>query len=59
MNFGFLSTLDNLLLPYTIKNAKNHGIKNIFVFLDEKGTSQKDKKIFQKRTQRRQFRNFN
>lgn len=53
MNFGFLSTLDNLLLPYTIKNAKNHGIKNIFVFLDEKGTSQKDKKIFQKRTQGR------
>lgn len=53
MNFGFLSTLDNLLLPYTIKNAKNLEIKNIFVFLDEKGTSEKDKKIFQKRTKGR------
>ena len=50
MNFGFLSTLDSLLLPYTIKNAKNLGIKNIFVFLDEKGVSKKDKTIFQKRT---------
>ena len=53
MNFGFLSTLDNLLLPYTIKKAKDLGIKNIFVFLDEKGESKKDKKIFQKRTKGR------
>jgi methionyl-tRNA formyltransferase len=53
MNFGFLSTLDSLLLPYTIKNAKNLGIKNIFVFIDEKGMSIKDKTIFQKRTKGR------
>ncbi len=53
MNFGFLSTLDNLLLPHTIKNAKKNGVKNIFVFLDEKGISKKDKAIFQKRTNQR------
>ena len=50
MNFGFLSTLDNLLLPHIIKSAKNIGIKNIFVFLDEKAISEKNKTIFQKRT---------
>ena len=59
MNFGILSTLDCLLLPYIIKESKNNGIKNIIVFLDGKGTSEKDKNLFQKRTRGRFGNNIN
>ena len=59
MNFGFLSTIDNLLLPYLINTAKKNGVNNIFVFLDSKGLSEKNKKIFQKRTNGRFGENIN
>ena len=50
MKFGFLSTIDNLLLPYLINIAIDRGVKNIFVILDSKLISEKDKKIWNKRT---------
>ena len=39
MKFGFLSTLDNRLLPYFIKYAALEGIEDVVIFLDSKNKS--------------------
>ena len=50
MRFGFLSTIDNLLLPYLINSALDNGVENIYIILDSKNISNKDKIIWKKRT---------
>ena len=50
MRFGFLSTLDNLLLPHLINTALENGLENIYVILDSKNISEKDKTIWERRT---------
>lgn len=50
MKFGFLSTLESLILPYMVNYAINEKIKNISIFLDAKGISDKNKFIWMKRT---------
>lgn len=50
MRFGFLSTVDSLLLPHLINNALDNGLENIYVILDSKNISEKDKIIWQRRT---------
>ena len=50
MKFGFLSTLDNRLLPYFIKYAALEGIEDVVIFLDSKKISQKNNEIFDMRT---------
>ena len=50
MKFGYLSTLDNPLLPEFIKYALFYKINNIFVIIDTFGIKAKDHAIFKKRT---------
>ena len=50
MKFGYLSTLDNPLLPEFIKYALLNDIKNIFVIIDTLGIKRKDHDILKKRT---------
>ena len=50
MKFGYLSTLDNPLLPEFIKYASLNNIKNIFVIIDTIGIKRKDHAIFKHRT---------
>ena len=53
MRFGFLSTADNLLLPFLINSALDNGLKEIYIILDSKYTSDKDKAIWERRTENR------
>ena len=41
MKFGFLSTLDNQLLPNFINSAISEGIEDISIIIDQKVTSEK------------------
>ena len=50
MRFGFLSTYENLLLPYFINYSIREGLNDICIFLDSKEISTKNKSIFQERT---------
>ena len=50
MKFGYLSTLDNPLLPEFIKYSSLNNIKNIFVIIDTMGIKRKDHDIFKIRT---------
>lgn len=48
--FGFLSTIDNPLLPFFIDAAQGHGCTNIVVICDSKLISEKDFRIWRERT---------
>tara|TARA_B100000212_G_scaffold268150_1_gene207597 strand:- start:42 stop:773 length:732 start_codon:yes stop_codon:yes gene_type:complete len=50
MKFGYLSTLDNPLLPEFIKYALLYNINNIYVIIDTFGIKRKDHDIFKNRT---------
>ncbi len=50
MNFGFLSTIDEPLLPYMMTSALSNGVDNIIVICDKKVNSDKDRRIWQDRT---------
>lgn len=50
MRFGFLSTIDNPLLPYHIASALNVGISDVIVILDERTLSEKTWNIWNERT---------
>ena len=50
IRFGFLSTIDNPLLPRQILAARQHGVKHIAVICDATTISGKDKKIWKDRT---------
>ena len=47
---GFLSTIDNPLLPYHFAAAKCEGVTNICFILDSKLISEKDRRIWEIRT---------
>ena len=47
---GFLSTIDNPLLPYYFAAAKSEGVTNICFILDSKLISEKDRRIWTMRT---------
>ena len=50
MKFGFLSTIDNPLLPVFINYAIKNNIKDIFIIIDSLGIKKKDHEIFKLRT---------
>lgn len=50
MKFGFLSTLDNPLLPIFITSGLSYDVKDIFVIIDTLGIKKKDQEIFNNRT---------
>jgi methionyl-tRNA formyltransferase len=46
IRFGFLSTLDNPLLPLFVEAARRRGVRNIVIICDSKSLSDKDKNIW-------------
>lgn len=50
VNFGFLTTIDNPLLPHYLAAAQASKVKNIHVLCDAKLISEKDQRIWRERT---------
>ena len=49
LNFGFLSTIDNPLLPLLILKISQYRLKNVFIICDQSKTSFKMQKVFKER----------
>ena len=48
-NFGFLSTIDNPLLPFLILKISKYKLRNVFIICDKSKTSFKMQKVFKER----------